>query len=110
VRPGHVLVGARSHRESLHDLTPDEAADVLRLANEVATAVVGFLGLEKTYVAAIGDRDKHFHVHLLPKAATDPGLGQFVFGEDGWISFLPPSPDSLEVERVATAVRRALES
>src|SRR2546429_280373 len=71
VRPGHVLVGSNAHGESLHDISPDDAAGLMRLANRVAKAVVSTTGATKVYVAAIGDRDKHFHVHLLPKLPGD---------------------------------------
>jgi histidine triad (HIT) family protein len=108
VRPGHVLVGSRVHAESLHDLSPDEAAGVLRLANLVAQSIISLTGASKVYVASIGDKDKHFHVHLLPKMEGDPNLGPYIFGSNGWISFLPASPDSQELDRVNGELRKAL--
>ncbi len=108
VRPGHVLVGARSHCETLSDLSSADAESVMRLANCVAKAVVTSLGAEKVYVTAIGDKDKHFHMHLLPKMVSDPNLGPYIFGAAGWISFLPAAVDGTDVERVSTAIREAL--
>jgi len=107
IRPGHVLVGARVHGESLHDLTAEDAAGVLRLANRVAKAIVSSTGAAKVYVAAIGDKDKHFHVHLLPKFNGDANLGPHVFGASGWAGTLP-AVDSAELGRVNDALRRGL--
>ena len=108
VRPGHVLVGSRVHGEALHDLSAEDAAAVFRLANRVSRSIISLTGAAKVYVAAVGDKDKHFHVHLLPKMQADPNLGPHIFGPTGWISFLPPSPDGVELDRVNHGLRRAL--
>ena len=108
VRAGHVLVGSRVHGESLHDISAEDAAALMRLANRVAKSIVSLTGATKVYVAAIGDKDKHFHVHLLPKAEGDPNLGPYIFGANGWISFLPASPDSAEVDRITQGLRKTL--
>ena len=108
VRAGHVLVGARSHGETLTDISEDDAAALLRLANRVAKAVIAETGATKVYVVAIGDKDKHFHVHLLPKIEGDPNLGPYIFGDEGWIKFLPGEVDQAGVERVTEAVRTSL--
>lgn len=108
VRPGHVLVGARVHAASLHELPEDDAAALLRLAGRVAKAVVAATGAAKVYVVAIGDRDKHFHFHLLPKFENDPPLGPHVFGAGGWISFIPTNPDPHELELTHGEVLRRL--
>ena len=108
VRPGHVLVGARIHAENLQDLSAEDAAAVLRLANRAAKSIVSLTGALKVYIAAIGDKDKHFHVHLLPKLEGDPDLGPYVFGTNGWISFLPSSPDTSELDRVSQGIHTAL--
>ena len=108
VRPGHVLVGARVHRESLHDLSPDDAAAVLRLANICSKTIVKLTAALKVYVVAVGDRDKHFHVHLIPKLDGDPNLGPYVFGENGWCSFLQSSPNPNEVSRITRGLQTEL--
>lgn len=108
VRPGHVLVGACSHSETLSDLSSADAEAVMRLANRVAKAVVTSLGAEKVYVTAIGDKDKHFHMHLLPKMAGEPNLGPHIFGAAGWISFLPETVDGKDLDQVNSAIRTAL--
>lgn len=93
VRPGHVLVGSVVHGAYLHDISEEAAAGVLRLANRAAREIVATTGAERVYVAAIGDKDRHFHVHLVPKLTDDPNLGPYVFGANGWIGFLPALPE-----------------
>ncbi len=110
VRPGHVLVGARAHGESLSDISAEDAGAMMALANRAARAIVEQTGAEKVYVAAIGDKDRHFHVHLLPKMSGDPNLGPHIFGPNGWISFLDGIPDQHEVEQTNGAIAAALKS
>jgi diadenosine tetraphosphate (Ap4A) HIT family hydrolase len=83
-RPGHIAVATRAHRPRLQDASSSEAAAVLALARDIAAAAEPVLGIEKFYLAAVGDVDPHFHVHLLPKAADDPKLGPFLFSAVGW--------------------------
>jgi len=83
-RPGHIAVATRAHRPRLHDASASEAGAVLSLARDVAAAAAPVLGIEKFYLAAVGDVDPHFHVHLLPKGADDPKLGAFLFSAAGW--------------------------
>lgn len=108
VRPGHVLVGSRVHGESLHDISEDDAAAVMRLANRVAKSIIASTGAKKVYIAAVGDKDKHFHVHLLPKMEGDPNLGPYIFGTNGWISFLPSSVDVDQLDIVTKNLRKDL--
>lgn len=110
IRLGHVLVGIRSHHSSLHDVSPDEAAGVFRLACLASKALVKLTGAEKTYVAAIGDKDKHFHVHLIPKMSNDPPLGPHIFSGSGWASFLPSSVDAAELAKLTDALSRSLKT
>jgi diadenosine tetraphosphate (Ap4A) HIT family hydrolase len=97
VRPGHVMVGTTEHAPDLHDVAPEQAAGVMRLASHAARVIVGVTGATKTYVVAIGEVDRHFHVHLLPRWDNDPAMGPYIFGQNGWASFLPPTPDRSEV-------------
>src|SRR5437870_1418007 len=80
IRVGHVLVGAPVHVDGLHALPPVDAGNMLSLAADVARIVVDETGAEKVYVAAVGDKDKHFHVHLVPRYGNDDGLGTYIFG------------------------------
>lgn len=105
VCPGHVLVGGHEHGAGLTDISADTAASLMRLANRVAKTIVAATGAEKVYVAAIGDKDKHFHVHLVPKMPNDPNLGPFIFGGKGWISFMPSEVDMDGVQRITKQIR-----
>lgn len=108
IRDGHVLVGVPTHTPNLHDSNPQEVAAMMRLAAACSQVIVERLGAEKTYVVAIGDKDKHFHVHLLPRFSDDPPIGPHIFSGTGWASFLPPSPDAAAVEAVSDALREKL--
>jgi len=108
VRPGHVLVGARVHSENLTDLTAQDAAGLMRLANRVGKRIIALTGAQKLYVTAIGDKDKHFHVHLLPKFVDEPNLGPHIFGPAGWISFLPSAPNVNDLHKINDGLRKAL--
>lgn len=94
---GHVLVGTKRHLPDLHDLGPEDAAGMMRLAAAVSKRIVREYGAVKTYVAAIGDKDKHFHVHLLPKYESSNDLGPHIFGPSGWA-------EGAEVELTETAM------
>jgi diadenosine tetraphosphate (Ap4A) HIT family hydrolase len=83
-RPGHIVVAAAAHKPTIIDLAGDEATAVLRLARAVALAAAPLLGIEKFYLAAVGDLDPHFHFHLLPKKPDDERLGSFIFSAGGW--------------------------
>jgi diadenosine tetraphosphate (Ap4A) HIT family hydrolase len=108
IRPGHVLIGARNHGASLHDISSEDAAAMMRLANIIAKVIVSETGAEKVYVAAIGDKDKHFHVHLIPKMESEPKLGPYIFSNNGWASFLPPENDPIQQSGLTNRIRIAL--
>lgn len=103
VAPSHLVVAVRAHRPLLTDLGAAEAFDLFGLVREVAITASSAMTAEKFYLAAVGDVDKHFHIHLLPKQRDDAGLGPFIFGPAGWKSGLKTSsgPDP----RVTEALR-----
>ena len=108
VCPGHVLIGGHEHGAGLSDISADTAAAIMRLANQVAKIIVASTGAEKVYVAAIGDKDKHFHVHLVPKMQEDPKLGPYIFGSSGWVSFMRDQVDTSQVEEVTKLIRQQI--
>lgn len=76
VNPGHVLVASKRHAATLFDLTPDEAAAVMRLAQRVALAArTAFdpdgLMLLQANGAVAGQTVGHFHIHVLPRHEGD---------------------------------------
>lgn len=106
VCPGHVLVGSRTHGSTLSDISEDDAAALMRLSHKVAKKIVSETGAEKVYIAAIGDKDKHFHIHLLPKMESDPNLGPYIFGNEGWVSFMDTEIDPVKLEKTNNAIRK----
>ena len=80
----------------------------MRLAITTSKEIVDQTGAEKTYVVAVGDKDRHFHVHLIPKMADDPSLGPHVFSEKGWASFLPAELDEEEHQHIVEELGRSL--
>lgn len=105
VRVGHVLVGASEHAESLHNLASAMAGAVMSLASDVAKEIVSSTGAEKVYVAAIGDKDKHFHLHLVPRYADDSGLGPFVFGPEGWVGTFGADPSAVSADQIRERIK-----
>ena len=105
-RPGHIAVATRAHRPRLQDASASEAGAVLSLARDIAAAAAPVLGIEKFYLAAVGDVDPHFHVHLLPKGAGDPKLGSFLFSAAGWQGHDCLERDPAVEKRIREAYRR----
>ncbi len=105
VGPAHIVVAVREHRPLFDDLTDDEAADLMITARRIAAAVRPLAALEKFYVAAVGDVDIHFHLHLLPRAPEAAGLGPFIFGGDGWAGRLAETADFDLRQMIRTRLR-----
>lgn len=79
VNPGHVIVAAKSHAETLMDLTADQAGAAFRTARRIARAVEGaFEPGGITVVQAnrpVGEQTvPHFHLHVVPRHTGD-GMG-----------------------------------
>ena len=80
----HIIVGTTAHKD-LADVTPEEWHGIGELITQLARDARGEAEFEKLYLLAIGDVDKgHFHMHLVPKRSSDPGMGPFIFGSEGW--------------------------
>ncbi|HRP76717.1 MAG TPA: HIT family protein [Rhodocyclaceae bacterium] len=76
VNPGHVLVAIRRHAATLFDLTPDEAAAVMRTAHRVATAVCETFDPPGLTLLQANGREGdqtvfHFHMHVVPRHRDD---------------------------------------
>ncbi len=103
VNPGHTLVLARHHAETMMDLDEDTAAQAFRIANRIARV------LERTYAPAgqtILQANRpagfqtvgHFHLHVLPRHDND-GV------ELTWPAKHPPQVDlESEAERLRAAL------
>lgn len=79
VNPGHVIVAAKSHAETLMDLTPEQAAAAFRTARRIARAVEAAFDPEGITVVQAnrpaGEQTvPHFHLHVVPRHTGD-GMG-----------------------------------
>lgn len=107
VNPGHVLVIPVRHAETLEELEPDEAAEMMRAARRVAVALrASGLRCEgvNLFLAdgeAAGQEVFHAHLHVFPRWPND-GFG-LRFGPD--YRTLPPRA---ALEDAAEAIRGAL--
>lgn len=107
VNPGHVLVIPNSHAACLADLEEDVAADLFRVARQVAAAL-GQTGLRcegvNLFLAdgeAAGQEVFHVHLHVFPRYSGD-GFGfRFPAGYSN-------KPERSELEAVALRIRSAL--
>ncbi len=103
VNPGHVLVASRRHASDLLALTSDEAAAAMRSAHRIAAALKqafnppGMMLLQTN--GAAGDQTVfHFHIHLLPRHASD-GVS---------LAWPRKNPPRAHIDEVAAQLRAAL--
>ena len=87
--PGHVLVVPRAHVETLYDLPPDTAAEMMQLAVRIARALRAVddppgLNLWQSNGDAGGQEVPHVHLHVQPRQYGDGLLGLYPHG--------PPAP------------------
>jgi histidine triad (HIT) family protein len=76
VNPGHVLVAAKGHAESLYELSDAQAGALLRTAARVARAIRAAYRPQGLSVYQANGRAAwqtvfHYHMHLLPRHDGD---------------------------------------
>ena len=76
VNPGHTLVTVKKHAENLYELNEAQAAAIAQASRRVARAIRDAFRPEglSVYQAngkAAGQTVFHYHVHLLPRHASD---------------------------------------
>ncbi|XP_068883766.1 bis(5'-adenosyl)-triphosphatase isoform X5 [Aphelocoma coerulescens] len=86
VVPGHVLVCPLRPVERVHDLCPEEVADLFLTAQRVGNVVEKhFCGTSLTFSIQdgpeAGQTVKHVHVHVLPRRAGDFSRNDDVYEE-----------------------------
>ena len=105
LNPGHTLIAIKRHAENLLELTPDEAATVMRTVHRVAHAVKkAFNPPGLTLLQCNGkEADQtvfHFHMHVVPR-----------WGDDGIaLSWPRKDPAVALLEQYAAQLRAAIES
>ena len=69
--PGWLIVAARRHVESLHELEPEEAEPLGGLLRAASVALQEIVGCEKTYVMLFAEHPRypHVHFHVVPRMA-----------------------------------------
>src|SRR5580765_7830480 len=103
VNPGHVLVAAKAHAETLFDLDDAQAAALLRAAVRVARAIRSAfqpqgLSVYQANGKAAWQSVFHYHMHLVPRHEND-GMALT------WPAKNPPREKLVEN---AAAIRKAL--
>ncbi|MBG0787366.1 MAG: HIT family protein [Anaerolineaceae bacterium] len=109
INPGHVLVVPKAHAESLVDLSPEDAAQVMRVGRLMDKALrASELHCEgvNLFIAdgkAAGQEVGHVHLHVFPR-----------FEEDGFKIHLESSeratPGREQLNETATKLKRAVDS
>jgi histidine triad (HIT) family protein len=106
VNPGHTLVLAKGHAETMMDLDEDTAAQAFRIANRVSKVIEqtyapdGQMILQANRPAGF-QTVGHFHLHVLPRYEDD-GV------ELTWPAKNPPQEElAVQAERVRTALAEA---
>lgn len=69
---GWVIIELKRHVKELSDLTDEESAQLGRLMNRLAHALMSLPNVEHVYSYLFGDGIPHFHLHLFPRYAGTP--------------------------------------
>jgi len=78
--PGHVLLVPRPHVVTLPELPADLVGPLFERVQRIATAVVGVLGAQGSFVAmnnVVSQSVPHLHVHVVPRTKGDGLRGFF---------------------------------
>lgn len=92
IKPGHIIVGIASHVRLIEDAPNDEFQAASRAVKRVCESLKASLGCERFYLFSVGDRDHHFHFHVVPKNENDPVFGPHAFSPNGWAGELNTNP------------------
>lgn len=103
--PGHVLVIPRVHVETILDIEPTLAGEVMALAVRVAAGVAAAFGpagmnLWQSNGEAGGQEVPHFHLHVHPREADDGLMAIYPAP--------PPLPRRGELDVWAARIRQSL--
>lgn len=69
---GYLMVEPRRHVAKLGDLTDEEAAGLMIVANRLANALRDCEKADHVYSFVFGERIPHLHLHLAPRYADTP--------------------------------------
>ena len=108
IKKGHFVVAVKDHLPTFTDVSSEQAKAVIELALEVSKVMEKLTGAEKTYIAAIGDKDLHFHIHLFPKLKTDAPMGIHIMTDAGWKAKVGQEVLDHEVQELIVEVKKLL--
>jgi diadenosine tetraphosphate (Ap4A) HIT family hydrolase len=108
IKKGHFTVAVKEHLPGFTDISPEQAKEVIQLALEISRIIEQITGAEKTYIAAIGDKDLHFHLHLLPKLKTDAPMGIHIMTDVGWKKEIGQDVPEQEVQELIAKLKTYL--
>jgi histidine triad (HIT) family protein len=107
---GHTLIVPRFHRADIWDVEPEEIAQAIELAQQLARAMRDHLGatgvnLRQNSGEGAGQDVFHFHLHVVPRYEDDSVLPGCVWGVPPW---QPPPNDPDDRRRIAETLRAGL--
>ena len=105
IKKGHFVVAVKEHLPTFTDISPEQAKAVIELALEISKVMEKIVGAEKTYIAAIGDKDLHFHIHLFPKLKTDAPMGIHIMTDVGWKKEIGQDVSEQEVQELIAEIK-----
>ena len=96
---GHALILPKAHAANLFELSEEQAAKVLLVAQKMAVRMKEKLGCDGLNLVqnngeAAGQTVSHFHIHLIPRYTND--------GQN--INWVPGSPSQEELEAVCQKI------
>ena len=77
---GHTLLIPKTHRESVYDLSPEDAGSLFSVAPKIAAAIKETFNPEGMNLlnnngAKAGQSIFHFHLHFIPRYGQGDGFG-----------------------------------
>ena len=105
IKKGHFVVAVKEHLPTFTDLSVEQAKAVMELALDISKVMEKIVGAEKTYIAAIGDKDLHFHIHLFPKLKTDKPMGIHIMTDSGWKKEVGQEVSEQEVQELIEKIK-----
>jgi len=109
IKRGHFVVAVREHLPTFTELNCEQVKEVFSLALDISKVVKNLLGCEKMYLAAIGDKDLHFHIHVFPKNESDSPMGIHIMADSGWKGEVGEIVLEDEVQRLICSIKKVLQ-
>jgi len=108
IKHGHFVVAVKDHIPTFTGLSMAQASDLLAYALRLAKVAEEILCAEKFYIAAIGDKDQHFHIHMLPKQQGDEPMGSYIMLDGGWKGVVGATVSDAQVFEFIDRLRRSI--